>query len=90
LKVVFQKARFFSAGGRHGTEGNSARQIEFSYHIEVRTLNARRMFREKCLGVYGAGGNKITLSSYGRRVVTNACVLCIQPASANKVCPPAE
>ena len=47
LKVGFQKTQVFSAGGRHGTECNRARQIEFSYHIEVRTLNARRMFREK-------------------------------------------
>ena len=47
FKVCFQKAPVFSAGGRHGTEGNFARQIEFSYHMEVRTLNAGRMFREK-------------------------------------------
>jgi hypothetical protein len=47
LMVAFQKARVFSAGGRHGREGKSARQIEYSYHMEVRTLNARRMFREK-------------------------------------------
>ena len=33
------------ARGRREREGNSARQIEYSYHIEVRTLNARRMFR---------------------------------------------
>ena len=47
LIVTFQKARFFSAGGRHGRDRKSARQIEYSYHMEVRTLNARRMFREK-------------------------------------------
>ena len=51
LKVVFQKTRVFSAGGRHGTDRKSDRksdrQIEYSYHIQVRTLNARRMFREK-------------------------------------------
>ncbi len=47
LIVTFQKARFFSAGGRHGREGTFVRQIEYSFHIEVRTLNARRMFREK-------------------------------------------
>ena len=48
LRVAFQKAPFFfSQGtGRRGSEGNSARHIEFSYHREVRTLNARRMFRE--------------------------------------------
>ena len=26
--------------------------IEFSYHMEVRTLNARRMFREQCSNYY--------------------------------------
>ena len=51
LIVAFQKARFFSAGGHHGTEGKRERQIEFSYHIEVRTLNARRMFREKFISI---------------------------------------
>ena len=47
LKLTFQKARFFSAGGRLATEGKRARHIELSYHMEVRTLNARRMFREQ-------------------------------------------
>ena len=51
LRVGFQnKHVFFSAGGRHGREGKSARHIEFSYHMEVRTLSARRMFREMILG----------------------------------------
>ena len=58
LKVGFQKARVFSAGGRRRREGTSARHIEFSYHIEVRTLNARRMFREK---YQKGGGDLITL-----------------------------
>ena len=30
-----------------GTEGNLARPNEYSIHMEVRTLYARRMFREK-------------------------------------------
>ena len=33
-------------GGRRDGGCKGARPIEFSYHIEVRTLNARRMFRE--------------------------------------------
>ena len=47
--MAFQKTRFCSAGGRRARECNRARHIEFSYHIEVRTLNARRMFREKTI-----------------------------------------
>jgi hypothetical protein len=47
LKIVFQKTLLFTAGGRHGTDQKSARSIEYSDHIEVRTLNARRMFREQ-------------------------------------------
>ena len=43
--VLFKKHIFFSAGERHGRQCNRASHIEFSYHIEVRTLNARR-----CLG----------------------------------------
>ena len=46
----FSKNTVFSAGGGHGRdsrEGNSTRHIEFSY--QVRTLNARRMFGEKCV-----------------------------------------
>ena len=42
----FANARFFAAGGRRG--------IEFSYHIEVRTLNARRLLREKSPRLEGA------------------------------------
>ncbi len=37
---------FFSAAGRRATERKPGRTIEYSYHIEVRTLNARRMFRK--------------------------------------------
>ena len=40
----FSKSTFFF---QPGTDRKSARQIEYSYHIEVRTLNARRMFREQ-------------------------------------------
>ena len=47
LKVAFQKAVFCSARGRPVTEGKATHHIEFSHHMEVRTLNARRMFREK-------------------------------------------
>ena len=46
----FSKNKKKSAGGGHGRdsrEGNSTRHIEFSY--QVRTLNARRMFGEKCV-----------------------------------------
>ena len=50
LRGVFEGGRtkniFFSAGGRRATGQNSARQIEYSYHMEVRTLHARRMFRQ--------------------------------------------
>ena len=44
---TFQKHRVFTAGGRHATEGNLERQDRILYHMEVRTLYARRMFREK-------------------------------------------
>ena len=37
----------FRVGRPCGTGGNSDAQIEFSIHIEIRTLYARRMFREK-------------------------------------------
>ena len=47
LKVTFQNALVFSVGQRRGTGRNTARQNEYSYHMEVRTLNARRMFREQ-------------------------------------------
>jgi len=39
--------RKIEAAGRCGTEGNLGRQNEYSIHIEVRTLYARRMFREQ-------------------------------------------
>ena len=45
----FSKNTVFSAGGRRVRERNSTHHIKFSYHMEVRTLNARRMFREKLL-----------------------------------------
>ncbi len=38
---------FFSAGGRPRNRRKTGRLNEYSYHIEVRTLNARRMFREQ-------------------------------------------
>ena len=44
---TFQKHRVFTAGGRHATEGNPGRQDRILYHMEARTLYARRMFREK-------------------------------------------
>ena len=36
---------FFPARGRRGTEGKVARTNEYTIHIEVRTLYARRIFR---------------------------------------------
>ena len=36
--------RKIAVGGRRGTEGNLDRQNEYSIHMEVRTLYARRMF----------------------------------------------
>ena len=36
-----------AVGGRRGTECKVGRQNEYSIHMEVRTLYARRMFREK-------------------------------------------
>ena len=48
LKATFQKACVFSAAGRRGTQGNLTRTDPILFHIEVRTLYARRMFREKC------------------------------------------
>ena len=45
--VAFQKARFFQPGDATEITGTVPGRSSFSYHIEVRTLNARRMFREK-------------------------------------------
>ena len=43
---TMHEVRKIAVGGRRGTEGNLGRQIEYSIHMEVRTLYARRMFRE--------------------------------------------
>ena len=47
MKETLQNARNFAARTRCTTKYKSARQIEYSYHMEVRTLNTRRMFKEK-------------------------------------------
>ena len=44
LKVTFQKTAICSSGGRRRTSATS--HARNKYHIEVRALNARRMFRE--------------------------------------------
>ena len=41
-----KKNLFFTVGGRHGTDRKTDRQARVSYHIEVRTLYARHIFRE--------------------------------------------
>ena len=47
LKVTFQKARVFSSGEPRGTSRSTVNAQTVVYYIEVRTLNARRMFREQ-------------------------------------------
>ena len=47
LKVIFQKACVFSSGEPRGTRHTPSRATTVVYYIEVRTLNARRMFREQ-------------------------------------------
>ena len=44
---VFQKTYGFSSGEPRGTGGKIDRMERVQYHICFRTLNARRMFREK-------------------------------------------
>ena len=43
----FSKSMCVSVAEPWGTEGNLGRQNEYSFHMEVRTLYARRMFREQ-------------------------------------------
>ncbi len=47
LMVTFQKQCFLSIAGRRGTECKSVRMDRVLFHVEVRTLCARRMFRKK-------------------------------------------
>ena len=44
---VTKSTCFFSAAGRRGTDRKTDRTEWVLFHIEVRTLYARRMFREK-------------------------------------------
>ena len=44
---TMHEVRKIAVGGRRGTECNLDRQNEYSFHMEVRTLYARRMFREQ-------------------------------------------
>ena len=44
---TMHKVRKIAVGEPWGTERKVARQNEYSIHMEVRTLYARRMFREK-------------------------------------------
>ena len=44
---TMHEVRKIAVGGRRGTDRNLARQNEYSIHMEVRTLYARRMFREQ-------------------------------------------
>ena len=44
---TMHEVRKIAVGGRRGTECKTDRQNEYSIHMEVRTLYARRMFREK-------------------------------------------
>ena len=46
LDVVFQKARVFVIGGTSRNRQAPRVHERILYHIEVRTLYARRMFRE--------------------------------------------
>ena len=55
-----------------GTEGNLARQNEYSIHMEVRTLYARRMFREKAL--------TCVTPPYDVTVVCGKLPLCVCPS----------
>ena len=47
VKVTFQKICVFSLGEPRGTGCKSGRLQRVQYHIGIRTLNARRMFREQ-------------------------------------------
>ena len=47
VKVTFQKARVFFAREPWGPDRNLGRTERVLLHMEVRTLYARRMFREK-------------------------------------------
>ena len=47
LKATFQKARFFSIGQRRATLAPLHAGSSILIQVEVRTVNARRMFREK-------------------------------------------
>ena len=51
-------------------DGKSESQIEYSYHIEVRTLNARRMFRENAVEIRLA--LKWILSDVGKQDFTDS------------------
>ena len=55
--VTVQKYRVFSAVEPRGTGQNLARRSQYSFHIEIRTLYARIMFREKvvCLTICTRG-----------------------------------
>ena len=44
---TMNEVRKIAVRGRRGTEGKVGRQNEYSIHMEVRTLYARRMFREQ-------------------------------------------
>ena len=55
MTVTFQKAFVFSVAEPWGTECNLVRQNEYSIHMEVRTLYARRMFREKVWKIHLSG-----------------------------------
>ena len=70
LKVVLQKTSICLASGRRRMDGKSESQIEYSYHIEVRTLNARRMFRENAVEIRLA--LKWILSDVGKQDFTDS------------------
>ena len=54
MKIALQTARFLSAVERPGTGPKSDRQVEYSYYMEVRAQNARRMLREThVIGCFG-------------------------------------
>ena len=49
LKVTFQQMCVISSEATRGTEDGTGRKERVLFHIEVRTLYARRMFRESGL-----------------------------------------
>ena len=76
LKVTFQHIFICSSGGRRGTERNLDRQERVLFHIEVRTLYARRMFREICKSSGESKENNLRVAAEGRALfLFNSIVL---------------